>query len=154
MTLILLLVGCKVQQSTHSEQSDSVRIEVREVKTVEYRDTTVYLQIPVESKAVVREDSSFLETSVAFLSARLDTAGMLWHTLENKPAQQAQIIKVPVYEYRTDSIYVQQAKEIKEVPVKMPLTWWENFFVTIGKIATGVVIMALVVLFVKFLSRV
>lgn len=109
-----LLVGCatvrEVPVNTH--QIDSVRIE----KVVEYRDTTIYVDVPRE---VIREvvpelDTLFMENTVATSRSYLDTSTRtLKGELKTKPVKLPQPVKLPEVT-ETEKEYVEV---IKEIPV-------------------------------------
>ena len=87
---------------------DSVVIE----KIVERVDS-VYIPVPGESVEVVRQDSSHLETSVAISDAKIDSNGVLHHTLKNKNTN---LKKEIVYK---DKIIEKKVEVEKEVPVEV-----------------------------------
>lgn len=109
-----LLVGCasvkEVPVNTH--QIDSVRVE----RVVEYRDTTIYVEVPHEViKEVVPElDTLFMENRVATSTTFLDTTTRtLRGELKTKPTKLPQPVKLPETTEKEEII-----KEIiKEVPV-------------------------------------
>lgn len=111
-----LLVGCatvkEVPVNTH--QIDSVRVE----KVVEYRDTTIYVEVPHEViKEVVPElDTLFMENRVAASTTFLDTTTRtLRGELKTKPTKLPQPVKLPETTEKEEVI-----KEIiKEVPVRV-----------------------------------
>lgn len=121
-----------------SERTDSVRV-VREVQYREkVRDTTIFVAVPAESREAARRDSSHLETSVAASDAWIGADGVLSHTLRNKPATLQTVAQIRDTErtQRRDSIG--SRVEWIEVPVKLPLTRWERFWIAWGRIAAGV----------------
>lgn len=111
-----LLVGCatvkEVPVNTH--QIDSVRVE----KVVEYRDTTIYVEVPHEViKEVVPElDTLFMENRVATSTTFLDTTTRtLRGELKTKPTKLPQPVKLPETTEKEEVI-----KEIiKEIPVRV-----------------------------------
>ncbi len=138
MTLTLF-VSCKAKQvvNRNTTNTDSVRVEVREVKTTEYIKDTLYLEVPIEVKEQIKQDSSFLETSFATSEAKILESGLLFHTLNNKAQSKPKIVEVPIEVIRVDSVYVQGSNsvEIKEIPVRMPMRWWETTFFFIGMVS-------------------
>lgn len=60
-----------------------------------FRDSTVYVPIPIESHSTIAKDSSSLETSLAFSKAWTDSLG-LHHTLENKRGNMPYTIHIPL----------------------------------------------------------
>ena len=90
-----ILTSCASLRTADIVQNDSTYVEVKE--TVIYKDSIVYINIPVESdKAVLPpDDSSHLETSIAESDAYLRN-GKLTHTLRNKSEAIRPVeIKVP-----------------------------------------------------------
>ena len=110
--VMFLMMGCsichRVQYVPVESKVDSVIIE----KIVERVDS-VYFPVPSESSEVVREDSSHLETSVAISDAKIDSNGVLHHTLQNKNTS---LKKEIVYR---DKIIEKKVEVEKEVPVEV-----------------------------------
>ena len=110
--VMFLMMGCsichRVQYVPVETKKDSVIIE----KIVERVDS-VYFPVPSESSEVVREDSSHLETSVAISDAKIDSNGVLHHTLKNKDTN---LKKEIVYK---DKIIEKKVEVEKEVPVEV-----------------------------------
>ena len=110
--VMFLMMGCsichRVQYVPVESKVDSVIIE----KIVERVDS-VYIPVPSESVEVVREDSSHLETSVAISDAKIDSNGVLHHTLKNKNTN---LKKEIVYK---DKIIEKKVEVEKEVPVEV-----------------------------------
>lgn len=115
--LMVIMVSCavckRVQYVPVETKRDSVIIE----KIVERLDT-VKIEIPGERVYVVRQDSSHLETAVAISDAKIDSTGMLHHSLTNKDVE---LKKEIVYKDRVIEKRVEVEKKIPvevEVPVK------------------------------------
>ena len=110
--VMFLMMGCsichRVQYVPVATKTDSVIIE----KIVERVDS-VYFPVPSESSEVVKEDSSHLETSVAISDAKIDSNGVLHHTLKNKDTS---LKKEIVYR---DKIIEKKVEVEKEVPVEV-----------------------------------
>lgn len=125
-----------------SDKKDSVRV-VHETEYVErWRDSVVYVDVPVETKQQAKRDSSHLETSLAMSNAWIDSLGFLNHTLRHK----TQKIEVPVkvkdaaLTERKDSIiyrdhYVKEMVEVKHIPKSY---WW---LLVVSIISVGVNVM-------------
>lgn len=143
--LSALCWGCGVRRiAVRSERADSVRV-VREVEYRErVRDTVVYVPVPEGSREAVQRDSSHFETSIAVSEASIGADGLLRHTLRNKPAKLAAAVQVHDTERmeRRDSIVVRDVRV--EVPVKLPLSWWERFWIATGRIAAGLLVASVV----------
>lgn len=116
--LMVIMVSCGVYRRQYVDvpveiSKDSVIIE----KIVERIDT-VRIKIPGERVYVVRQDSSHLETAVAISDAKIDSTGMLHHSLTNKDVE---LKKEIVYKDRVIEKRVDVEKKVPvevEVPVK------------------------------------
>ena len=110
--LMFFMVSCgtfrKVQYVPVNTSKDSVIVE----KIVERVDS-VYFPVPGESVEVFREDSSHLETSVAISDAKIDSNGVLHHSLRNKDVN---LKKEIIYK---DKIIEKKVEVEKEVPVEV-----------------------------------
>ena len=114
ITLMCCMSSCcavrEVPVNTH--QIDSVRVE----RVVEYRDTTIYVEVPHEVvKEIVPElDTLFMENRVATSTTFLDTTTRtLRGELKSKPTKLPQPVKLPETTEKEEII-----KEIiKEIPV-------------------------------------
>ena len=119
---------------TTDVQKDSVSVVIKE--SVIYRDTTIYVELPVE---VIKEvlpdaDTSHLETSLAVSEAWLAN-GKLNHTLMHKSdARIEQTIPVPEKHTQKDSVTISIKEVVKEVPVEVekPLNAWQSVRMTLG----------------------
>ena len=110
---------CKRQYIPVESKVDSIYIE----KIVERTDT-VEIEVPGESVYVVAVDSSHLETTVAISDAKIDSTGMLHHSLENKDVN---LKKEIVY---IDRIIEKRVEVEKEVPVevKVPVKYVPDYY--------------------------
>lgn len=99
---------CRVQYVPVETKKDSVVTE----KVVERIDT-VKVEVPGERVYVVAVDSSHLETAVAISDAKIDSTGMLHHSLENKDVN---LKKEIVYK---DKIIEKRVEVEKGVPVEV-----------------------------------
>ena len=110
---------CKRQYIPVESKVDSIYIE----KVVERIDT-VEIEVPGEKIYVIAVDSSHLETTVAISDAKIDSTGMLHHSLENKDVN---LKKEIVYK---DKIIEKRVEVEKEVPVevKVPVKYIPNYY--------------------------
>ena len=113
--LMVIMVSCGVgrQHIQVPVKIDSVYIE----RVVERIDT-VRIKIPGERVYVIKQDSSHLETAVAVSDAKIDSTGMLHHSLTNKDVE---LKKEIVYKDRVIEKRVEVEKKVPvevEVPVK------------------------------------
>ena len=108
--LMVIMVSCGVgrQHIQVPVKIDSVYIE----RIVERIDT-VCIKIPGEKIYVIKQDSSHLETAVAISDAKIDSTGMLHHSLENKDVN---LKKEIVYK---DKIIEKRVEVEKKVPVEV-----------------------------------
>ena len=144
--LICFSCGAPKVAMTTDVQKDSVSVVIKE--SVIYRDTTIYVEVPVE---VIKEilpdtDTSHLETSLAISEAWVN-AGKLNHTLTHKDAKIEQTIPVPEKHTQKDSVII----SIKEVPVEVekPLNAWQSFRMTLGTLALIALALWLILKIVK-----
>ena len=121
--VMFLMMGCgickRVQYVPVETKKDSVIIE----KVVERIDT-VSIEVPGERVYVVAVDSSHLETAVAISDAKIDSTGMLHHSLTNKDVN---LKKEIVYK---DKIIEKRVEVEKEVPVevKVPVKYVPDYY--------------------------
>ena len=120
--VMFLMMGCgicRVQYVPVETKKDSVVIE----KIVERTDT-VEIEVPGERVYVIKQDSSHLETAVAISDAKIDSTGMLHHSLENKTVN---LKKEIVYK---DKIIEKRVEVEKEVPVevKVPVKYVPDYY--------------------------
>lgn len=126
ISLLCLLTACspRVVETVRTETSTVVEYKDRVV----YKDTTVYVQVPVEShsQSVAPGDSSRLETSLAESRAWVDSAG-LHHTLRNKEGRVPFEIKYPTRTIVASAVQSSRESIIKEKLIDKPLTKWQKF---------------------------
>ena len=122
LLVMFLVMGCgicKRQYIPVESKIDSIYIE----KVVERIDT-VNIEVPGESVYVIKQDSSHLETTVAISDAKIDSTGILHHSLENKDVE---LKKEIVY---IDRIIEKKVEVEKEVPVEVqvPVRYIPNYY--------------------------
>lgn len=121
--VMFLVMGCgicqRVQYVPVESKVDSIVVE----KIVERTDT-VNIEVPGESVYVIKQDSSHLETAVATSDAKIDSTGMLHHSLTNKDVN---LKKEIVYK---DKIIEKRVEVEKEVPVevKVPVRYVPDYY--------------------------
>lgn len=152
MFLSLVLIGCSRKATPiRSQQTDSVRVERHTEYIERVRWDTAYIAVPAQSDRVtVCDSSSHLETDFAASDARINSDGTLFHDLHNKSKRHPVIIPATDTEKTIirDSI-VYRDQQI-EVPIRLPLTWWERFWMTSGKIGLGISILLLMIMLFRF----
>ncbi len=124
---LLLASCCPRITPIASHRTDSVRTVHHKEYIEKLRDTTIFVEVPIEVLEQVKKDSSHLETSVAISEAWLED-GFLRHTLENKRASLPATIQLKDTELheRNDSIvyrdvYVKEMVERRHIPKSY---WW------------------------------
>lgn len=145
MFILFALFAC----TRHAEiekritHNDSARTEIR-VERLLYYDT-ITVPIPAQHvERVTRDSCSTLENSVAISKAGIDSAGLLWHTLQTKPtglhvAAPREIITRDSIIYRT---VLRDAKESTEKPEKESISgklkaaWISCFWIVLYLFAT------------------
>lgn len=134
--LICYSCGAPKVAMTTDVQKDSVSVVIKE--SVIYRDTTIYVEVPVE---VIRDvlpdtDTSHLETSLAISEAWFN-AGMLNHTLVHKDVSIEKKVEMPEKHTQKDSVIFSIREVVKKVPVEVekPLNAWQHFRMSLGTIA-------------------
>lgn len=138
----VMIAGCglfqKVVYVPVESKTDSVYVE-----TIVERLDTLKIEIPGENVYVVKQDSSHIETSVAFSDAVIDSAGLLHHSLTNKKGA---LEKQVVYK---DKIIEKEITVEKEVPVEVevPVKYVPTYYKWINGIFWG-----LIALFVIFIA--
>ena len=121
--VMFLVMGCgicnRVKYVPVETKIDSIVVE----KIVERTDT-VEIEVPGERVYVIKQDSSHLETAVATSDAKIDSTGMLHHSLENKDVN---LKKEIVYK---DKIIEKRVEVEKEVPVevKVPVKYVPDYY--------------------------
>lgn len=155
MTLIALAcAGCRTQKPVQAplrpvvlDSADSVTVE-KILETV-YEAMEVSIDLPRQSEAnATRNDSSHVETELAFSDAWIGEDGVLHHLIANKPGQLKGNALVPHTTERSN----REAVKIREVPVPEPypvevergLTRWERAKMETGGVAMGIVAAVLI----------
>ena len=121
--VMFMMVGCgicnRVKYVPVETKIDSIVVE----KIVERTDT-VEIEVPGERVYVIKQDSSHLETAVATSDAKIDSTGMLHHSLANKDVN---LKKEIVYK---DKIIEKRVEVEKEVPVevKVPVKYVPDYY--------------------------
>ncbi len=129
----------KIFPQAGTDTRDSVRTEIR----TEYRDTTIYVQLPAESvENKTTDTTSHLETSIAESSARI-LNGVLYHSLRNKDTRLPALIQLPMQYATTD--YIRMVTNRVVVEVEKELSWWQETLMIIGAATTLYVILRLVI---------
>ena len=94
--------------------------------TILHRDT-ISVEIPVEKYInVVKDTTSILSTQIATSTARVDTNGFLYHTLENRAenALKKEIVYQDKIIYRDSTIVKEIPVEVEKIVNKLPQIFW------------------------------
>ena len=113
--VMFMMVGCGI---CNRVQYVPVKVDSVYIERIVERIDTVCIKIPGERVYVIRQDSSHLETAVAISDAKIDSTGILHHSLENKDVE---LKKEIVYKDRVIEKRVEVEKKVPvevEVPVK------------------------------------
>lgn len=122
--LSLTSCGAGKHLPVQTENRDSVRIEVREVRR--YIRDTAFIPIPAQSaENTTRDTSSHLETDFAESDARINPDGTLSHSLRNKPQEKPVPVDVPTTQ--KDSIVYKDRYLYEPVEVPRDLTSWQKW---------------------------
>jgi uncharacterized protein YjaG (DUF416 family) len=153
--LICFSCGAPKVATTTDVQKDSVSVVIKE--SIEYRDTTIYVEVPVEvfKEILPDTDTSHLETSLAISEAWV-YAGMLNHSLVHKDVSLEKKVEVPEKTTQKDSISISQKEVVEEVPVEVekPLTAWQNFRMVVGSLALmAIAVWALIKIIKKYFIK-
>ena len=126
--LMVIMVSCGVCRRQYVDVP--VKIDSVYIERIVERIDTVRIKIPGEKVYVIRQDSSHLETAVAISDAKIDSTGMLHHTLTNKDVN---LKKEIVYK---DKIIEKRVEVEKEVPVevKVPVKYVPDYYKWIHKL--------------------
>jgi hypothetical protein len=124
-----------------------------------YRDSLIYVHIPGEivHDSVLVPVADSISTEVSILSTKYAISkawiqnSRLQHTLEQVKTDIEKSVKG-----LNKEIYINKEKIIRvpflvEKPVKIPLSWWQKFFLWSGRIAWLVVVAFVIYSFRKFL---
>lgn len=145
--LLLLVFGsssCCRQVGVSRSESDSTRVDIRYVEKEILKDTTIYIQIPIEKDMAITSDSSYLSTSVSESWAKVDTLGHLHHTLSNLPVKIANTIQyVDKIITRDSIIYVNREVDVERVQERVRHGWkW-------GFVGFGIGILMMFILWIR-----
>ena len=126
--LMVIMVSCGVCRRQYVDVP--VKIDSVYIERIVERIDTVRIKIPGEKIYVIRQDSSHLETAVATSDAKIDSTGMLHHSLTNKDVE---LKKEIVYK---DKIIEKRVEVEKEVPVevKVPVKYVPDYYKWIHKL--------------------
>ena len=121
--VMFMMVGCGICNRVQYVPVET-KIDSRIVEKIVERTDTVEIEVPGERVYVIKQDSSHLETAVATSDAKIDSTGMLHHSLKNKDVN---LKKEIVYK---DKIIEKRVEVEKEVPVevKVPVKYVPDYY--------------------------
>ena len=114
--LLLLMVGCSTIK--YVPITDTENIHKVDSTIIQYRDTTIFVEVPVEvvKEVVPQLDTLFMETSLAESTSYLDTTTRtLKGELKNKQEPLEKIVYLPSKEH----IVYRDSIITKEIPVEV-----------------------------------
>lgn len=120
--LMVIMVSCGVCRRQYIQVP--VKIDSVYIERVVERIDTVRIKIPGEKIYVIKQDSSHLETAVAVSDAKIDSVGMLHHSLTNKDVE---LKKEIVYKDRVIEKRVEVEKKVS-VEVKVPVRYVPDYY--------------------------
>lgn len=134
--IILYIVAFAVTLAMFCACKASQPCEPQRVIVEQYRDTTIYVDVPREVVTIITppDTLSVVETSVAKSTAIVRGGKLYLHTIENKPTKLPADVKVPETTI-TETITI-------EVPT--PMSWWQTLFIGFGKFSLSFLIAFLV----------
>ena len=125
--LLFLFYSCSTTRhlKPSTQTKDSVKVEIR--TKIEYVKDTIFIDVPNETvKQRIKDTASHLETTFAVSDAKIDTSGILLHTLSNKTGKRPTEIKKDVI-YRDSIIYRDKIQNrIETVEIEKRLTMWQK----------------------------
>ena len=147
----LMLGACaRRTMPVQSRVSDSVRVEYRTEYIERLRTDTVFVEVPAQSDRNRTTDSvSHLETDFARSDARINPDGSLYHDLHNKPQKRAADVRVSDTERVSVRDSIVYRDRVEEIPVPMPLSKWQQFWIRSGRIAWGCIGIIVFVFFAR-----
>ena len=149
----MLITGCSPKNLPPVQESTSEQSSVDYKDSTFWKDTTIYIPIPLENWQVVAsvKDTAKAETSVAKAMSYIDSLGILHMDLQNKPVKLSGVISVP---HRTIMINATSKKEqIKPLVIKVdkPLSWWQSLKIGAFWWLLGAVVLLLIWTFRKLI---
>lgn len=130
---VLILLSCSKCNYPVQE-----KIVTKEVIRTEHILDTVLVSLPVEYKEVFKQDSSYLESSVAWSSAVVGDNGTLHHILSNKEELPVQVVHEVKEVIRDSVVEVKVPYEVVKEKVRYPKMFWIMLFVIIFIIGSKV----------------
>lgn len=142
LCLAFCLVTCKTK-------TVYVPVETKVIDSLIIRDTTIDVRlVPYKDSITVKSDSSFLSNPYAYSSARIGTNGLLHHSLGIWP--QASLPAKIQFIDRIRYIEIPKPYPVeKPVPVEKKLSWPDQVFLVVGKLALSGIGICILVIMIK-----
>lgn len=125
LAMLISLTGCSPKIAENISEHTSV--EYRD--STYYRDTTIYVPIPLENGQVVTRanEKAKAETSIAEAEAYVDTLGFLHLDIRNKPGHLSAVVAIPHRDIWVNTTTKKEQLKKLVVQVEKPLNWWQKF---------------------------
>lgn len=149
--ILLSVSSCSAPRETLTGRRDSIQTKFSE--RIIYRDTTIYVPIPVEhdNSAMLDTDTSRLRTSLAESEAFV-YGGKLHHTLRNLHEALVPIyLKLPERILQTEHTHL--AARTVTVEVERKLTHWQQLFLTLGQGTFVAALAVIAYLFIRIIRK-
>lgn len=132
IAILLMATGCATKRMDIEQQTvahDSTRIEYRE--RLVYIPDTVQVEIPaLSAERETRDSVSILENTYAKSIARIDSNGVLFHSLHTKPQSIPIEIQKPTLEVERTTVHDSAHSDVKTVTkteyIERDLSWWQK----------------------------
>ncbi|MFZ4548952.1 MAG: hypothetical protein ACOYN4_15995 [Bacteroidales bacterium] len=126
---------------------------VSQKTTIMYRDSLIYVHIPGEtvSDTIIIPIADSISTTVSILNTKYAISkawienSLLKHTLEQVKSDIGQTVKGLNKETLINKEKIIRIPYLVEKPVKIPLSWWQKFFLWSGVIAWGLLVTVIII---------
>lgn len=153
ISLMLALAGCGPVKRTISTESLSASASVSDKSHIEQlyqelRDSLVKVKAPVERSESRGLLESFLETSLAWSSASVDSTGTLRHTISNKDSIPSRVVfhtirhtvRDTVFISRIDTVRIKVAEHTEKGPNVLQRAQISGFWILLSVVVVGLLI--------------
>lgn len=148
--VFLFMVGCKAtnlpQEQTQAVDSTSVNKTME--REVVYRDTTIFVQIPVERYKEFAKDTSRLETAMVISKAWIVDGGIM-HLLESKNIPIPIMLPKAIKSETTKTVEIIKIKQSLTIRTTInKLTRWQTFCVGVVKYELCLLALCIILMFI------
>ena len=154
--MLFISFSCSPKMMPGTIQDTTEKETVSHKDSIAYRDTTLYIPIPLEKdQAIVHVgDTSRRETSLAVSEAWVDSTGFIHHNLENKAGHFRVVVSIPSY-YIFNEVTKEKAEYLTKIEYcEKDLSWWQKFRIGSFWWLLGAVLLLLVWTFRKIIFRI